>query len=83
MFFESVLDRLVEEVYFRERFEYQNVSLFSQVEKLENLKGLNDEQRQTCIDKYYNAIIKESEGLFSELSAATGVTESLNYEKNK
>lgn len=74
MFFESVLDRLVEEVYQHELFEYQNVSLISQVAKMEDLKGLGEEERLVAIDKAYNAIIKENDGLLSELAAATGVT---------
>lgn len=82
MFFESVLDRLVEEVYHRELFEFQNVSLLNQMDSLKDLKGLNEEQRQAQIDEAYKAITKEKEGLISELSAATGVTGSLNYEKN-
>jgi hypothetical protein len=82
MFFESVLDRLVEEVYHRELFDFQNVSLLNHMDSLKDLKGLNEEQRQAQIDKAYKAITKEKEGLISELSAATGVTGSLYYEKN-
>ncbi|MBO6253308.1 MAG: hypothetical protein J6O49_06605 [Bacteroidaceae bacterium] len=52
------------------------------MDSLKDLKGLNEEQRQAQIDKAYKAITKEKEGLISELSAATGVTGSLNYEKN-
>lgn len=79
MFFESVLDRLVEEVYHRELFEYQNVSLLEQVERLEDIRMLDAEQRDAQIDKVYKQITREQDRLFSELSAATGVTES--YDK--
>ena len=78
MFFESVLDRLVEEVYHQELFEYQNVSLLNQVAKMEVLKGLTEEDRHAAINKTYNTIIKGSSGLLDELAAATGVTGSHN-----
>ena len=74
MFFESIIDRLTEEVFHHDLFEFQNVSLFDKVNKLDDLNGLCDEEREAYIDRVYNAIIKENEGLFSELSAVLGVT---------
>lgn len=74
-FFENLLDRMVEEVYHRELFRFQNVSLFEQVRKLEDLQRLvNDDGLDEQIDKVYYSLTKESDGLLSSLAGVTGVT---------
>jgi uncharacterized protein with ParB-like and HNH nuclease domain len=82
-FFENVLDRMVEEVFHQDLFRYHNVSLFEKVRRLDDLRGIDVRQRYEQIEKAYHAIIMDKEGLFAELSEATGITSSLNYEKDK
>ena len=77
-FFENVVDRMIEEVFHHDLFKFQNVSLFEEVEKLNDLSGLDAEQRNKLIDSTYNSVITEKNGLFAELSAAMGVSESYN-----
>ncbi len=73
MFFKNVLDRLVDEEYYKEEFSYQNVSLLEQVSKLPDLREYQDAERDEEISKVYQAIIKGDDGFLSELSAVTGV----------
>ena len=73
-FFENLIDRMVEEVFHQELFRYHNVSLFEQVKKLDDLSLIVPQQRYEQIRKVYYAIITDKEGIFAELSAATGVT---------
>ncbi len=81
-FFENLIDRIVEEVFNQDLFRYHNVSLFEQVKKLDDMSGMNSQQRFENIKRVYQTIITDKEGLFAELSEATGVTGSLRYEKN-
>ncbi len=81
-FFENVLDKMVDEVYHQDMFRFQNVSILNKVEILEDISDMSDEQRSEQINQTYLAITKEKEGLFSELSAATGLTGSFFNEKN-
>lgn len=81
-FFENLIDRMVEEVFHQDLFRYHNVSLFEQVKKLEDLSGMDPQQRYEQIKRVYHTIINDKEGLFAELSEATGITGSLGYEKN-
>ena len=82
MFFESVLNRMVDEVCHREVFLFQNVSLLKQVAKLDDIRMLDQEQREERIGQIYNAITKENNGLLAELAEAIGITGILDYEKN-
>lgn len=81
-FFENLIDRMVEEVFHQNLFRYHNVSLFEQVKKLEDLSGMESEQRYEQIKKVYHTIISDKEGLFAELSEAIGITGLLGNEKN-
>lgn len=82
MFFENLLDKMVEEVFHSDLFDYQNVSLFDKIDLLEDLSCIADDQLNERVDCVYNEIIKDNDGLLSDLSAATGITSSLYYEKN-
>ena len=86
-FFESVSDRMVEEVYHLDLFKYQDVSLFYEVEKLEDISKFDRDKREKVIEYTYNHILEEQcqghSGLMSALSAATGLTSSMEYEKNQ
>lgn len=82
MFFENLLDKMIEEVFHSDLFGYQNVSLFDNIDSLEDLSGIADDQLNERVDYVYNEIVKDNEGLLSDLSAATGITSSLYYEKN-
>lgn len=82
-FFENLIDRMVEEVFHQDLFRYHNVSLFEQVKKLEDLSGMESQSRHEEIGRVYQRIINDKEGLFAELSEATGITGSLDYEKNQ
>ena len=81
-FFENLLDRLVEEVFHQDLFRYHNVSLFEQVKKLDDLRSMDSQRRHEHIKRVYQTVITDKEGLFAELSAATGITGSMDYEKN-
>lgn len=82
-FFENLVDRMVEEVFHQDLFRYHNVSLFEQVKKLDDLSEKDAQKRYEQIKRVYQRIITDKEGLFAELSEATGITGSLDYEKNK
>jgi hypothetical protein len=82
MFFESVLNRMVDEVCHSEVFLFQNVSLIKQVAQLEDIRSLDQEQREEQISKVYYAITKENNGLLAEMAEAIGITGMLDYEKN-
>ncbi len=82
MFFENLLDKMIEEVFHSDLFGFQNVSLFDHIDSLEDLNGIAEDQLNERVDRVYNEIIKDNEGLLSDLSAATGITSSLYYEKN-
>ena len=81
-FFENLIDRMVEEVFHQDLFRYHNVSLFEQVKKLNDLSGMESQQRYEQIKRVYHTIINNKEGLFAELSEATGLVGKLGYEKN-
>lgn len=82
-FFENLIDRLVEEVFHQDLFRYHNVSLFEQVKKLDDLSKMSAQHRHEHIKMVYQRIINDKEGLFAELSEASGITGSLDDEKNK
>lgn len=82
MFFESVLNRMVDEVCHREVFLFQNVSLLKQVAQLDDIRMLDQEQREERISQIYNAVTKGNNGLLAELAEAIGITGMLDYEKN-
>ena len=75
-FFVNVLDRMIEEIYNYDLFEFQNVTLFKEAQKLADLSELNIESRNQQIKDVYNTIISNKNGLFAEISAATGITPS-------
>lgn len=81
-FFENLLDRMVEEIVHQDLFRYHNVSLFEQVKRLDDLRSMDAQQRHEQIKRVYQTVITDKEGLFAELSAATGITGSMDYEKN-
>lgn len=82
-FFTNMMDRIVEEVYLHELFEFYDVSLLGIEDKLKDLGNLETLERNEQIESIYNAIISDKNGFFAELSAATGITESYNaYEEN-
>ena len=83
MFFESVLDRMVEEVFNQDIFDQQNVTLLDAVSRLKDLDQTDTEHLEQQIDQYYNYIIEGYGAVLAEMSAATGVTGSMEYEKDK
>ena len=82
MFFENLLNKMIEEVFYNDLFYYQNVSLFNKIHLLEDLSDINTDQLSVKIDCAYSEIIQDNNGLLSDLSAATGLTGSFNYEKD-
>ena len=78
-FFENLLDRMVEEVCHQALFRFQDVSLLEQVKNLEDIRGLDgDDKRIDAIKRVYDTLTKEYSSLLSGLAAATGVTGSLD-----
>ncbi len=77
-FFKNILDRMVEEIYHHDLFEFQNVSLFKEVRNIVDLSKLDSKLRNEQIKETYNSIISDKDGLLAELSAATGITRSYN-----
>ena len=59
MFFENLLDKMVEEVFHSDLFDYQNVSLFDKIDLLEDLSCIADDQLNERVDCVYNEIIKD------------------------
>ena len=82
MFFESVIDRLVEEVFYPADFKLQNLSLFDEMNKLKDLKFVDKELVEAEINSAYHYIVNGDDGFFSNFSAASGITGSLYNEKN-
>ena len=75
---------MVEEVCFRKLFEFYDVSLLGIDKELKDLTNLEPSQRSEQIKSVYNAIISDKNGVYAELSAATGIIDSCNvYEENK
>ena len=83
MLFEGVLDRMVEEVYHQEAFKLQNFTLFDEVEELEDLSGIEQDEREQRMKLIRNEIVHGRSGLLSGLSAATGITGTYGFEKDK
>ena len=77
-FFKNILDRMVEEIYHHDLFEFQNVSLFKEVRNIVDLSKFDSKLRNEQIKEIYNSIISDKDGLLAELSAATGITRSYN-----
>ncbi|MBQ3546622.1 MAG: DUF262 domain-containing protein [Lachnospiraceae bacterium] len=77
-FFKNILDRMVEEIYHHDLFEFQNVSLFKEVRNIVDLSKFDSQLRNEQIKEIYNSIISDKDGLLAELSAATGITRSYN-----
>ena len=83
MLFEGVLDRMVEEVYHQDVFLLQDFTLFDMVAKLENLSGLDKEEREKRMRLIRNEIVHGKTDLLSGLSVATGITGTYGIEKDK
>lgn len=81
-FFESILERMVDEVWHKDVFLYHGVSLIEQVKHMDDIRMLDQEQREERIGQAYYAITKEKSELFAELAEAIGITRMLDYEKN-
>lgn len=82
MFFESVLDKMVDELYYKDIFTNQNVSILTQVASIGDISKNADNKREEAIHDMYINITKGDNKLFSELSAATGVTSSYSHEED-
>ena len=83
MLFEGVLDRMVEEIYHQEVFRLQGFTLFDLVEDLEDMSGYDQEEREKRMKIIRNEIVHGRSGLLSGLSAATGITGTYGFEKDK
>lgn len=83
MLFEGVLDRMVEEIYHQEVFKFQGFTLFDLVEELEDMSSYKQEDREMRMKLIRNEIVHGRSGLLSGLSAATGITGTYGYEKDK
>lgn len=85
MFFESILDRLVDEVYHQESFKLHDFSLFKRINELYDLNELEkDEEKVTAkINEVYDSSVNGENGLLSDLSVATGITGTVGFEKDK
>ena len=82
MFFENLLDKMIDEVFHLDLFGYQNVSLFDKITQLEDVSDVEVEILNERVDSVYTGIIQDSNGLLSDLSAVAGLTGSFYYEKN-
>ena len=83
-FFTNMVDKMVEEVYLRKFFEFYDVSLLGIDKELIDLTNLEPSQQYEQIKSVYYAIISDKDGVYAELSAATGIIDSYNvYEENK
>ena len=79
-----MVDKMVEEVYLRKLFEFYDVSLLGIDKELIDLTNLEPSQQYEQIKSVYYAIISDKDGVYAELSAATGIIDSYNvYEENK
>lgn len=83
MLFEGVLDRMVEEVYHQDVFMHQGFTLFDMVAKLEDLRGLKEDEREKRMLIIRNEIVHGRTDLLSGLSVATGITGTYGFEKDK
>ena len=82
-FFENVLDKMIEEVYLSSLFVHQNVKLLDKAKMLKYIYATNQKEIEDFIAETYNQLIHEKNGLLSELTAATGLTNSIKHEENK
>lgn len=82
-FFENVLDKMIEEVYLYSLFVHQNVKLLDKAKRLKYIDATNQEEIENIIAEAYQQLIREKDGLLSELTAATGLTNSIKNEENK
>lgn len=82
LFFENVLDKMTEEVYFYSSFVHQNVKLLDKVKMLEYIYATNQEEMENYIAETYHRLIHEKDGLLSELAAAKGLTSSIKHEED-
>lgn len=72
-FFQTIADKLIEELYMKREFSEQNLSLFPTIETLPSLSSENEER----INELENIYIDASTGgsrITSELAAASGIT---------
>lgn len=83
MLFEGLLDRMVEEVYHQDVFMLQGFTLFDMVAKLEDLRGLKEDEREKRMLMIRNEIVHGRTDLLSGLSVATGITGTYGFEKDK
>lgn len=83
-FFETLLDKMVEEVYHKELFDTQNISILKYVEKLESIYKDSIDDLTDKIDDIYARIVNDEKELMSNLSAITSLTgsHSNKYEKD-
>ena len=82
-FFENVLDKMIEEVYLYSLFVHQNVKLLDKAKRLKYIDATNQEEIESIIAEAYQQLIHEKDGLLSELTAATGLANSIKNEENK
>ncbi len=83
MLFEGVLDRMVEEIYHQDVFMHQGFTLFDMVSKLEDLSGLDENEREMRMKMIRNEIVHGKSDFLSSLSTATGITGTYGFEKDK
>lgn len=83
MLFEGVLDRMVEEIYHQDVFMHQGFTLFDMVAKLEDLSGLDENEREIRMKMIRNEIVHGKSDFLSSLSTATGITGTYGFEKDK
>lgn len=72
-FFRNITDKLVEELYLKEQFNEQNLSLFSTINSLPSLP-LDKEDCKTVLDNIYVDASTGGSRITSELAAASGIT---------
>lgn len=82
-FFENVLNMMTEEVYLYSFFVHQNVKLLDKANMLEFIHATNQKEMEDHIAEIYHQLIHEKDGLLSELTAATGLSNSIRHEKDK
>lgn len=72
-FFRNIADRLIEELCLKEKFQEQNLSLFSTIDALPSLP-LDKDESKIVLDNIYTDASTGGSRIMSELAAASGIT---------
>ena len=74
---------MVEEVYLYPLFVRQNVKLLDKAKTLKYIHATEQKDVEGYIAEVYHTMVSEKDGLLSELTAATGLMNSIKHEEDK